>query len=94
MTIDEQKLEVILDIVQRFSFTYGQVTDANQYKSLLAEKILSGLKPFDPEPLEVEVIPWGLNFAIESIRNQIKETFKTKQEAIDFCAKHGLRVKK
>lgn len=56
------------------------------------------LKQFDPEPLEVQIKGFRKFWYVEYLRDdgypRWLKSFYTEQEAIDFCAKHGLRVNK
>lgn len=100
MTTDDKKLleiERILNASFQAEASGAPFDIAKEY----AKDILSTLKQFDPEPLEVCVLPYAKVYVValyfHSLFNESKCAFishhKTEQQAIDFCAKHGLRVK-
>ena len=94
MTTDEQKIEKILLALDLFARDALGIYEA-------AEKILESLKQFDQpthDPLEVNIMKYEdilkPNSYVFSIATVEKSKFHTEQEAIDFCVKHGLSIKK
>lgn len=95
MTTDEQKIKLIEKELRDW--------DGHRFKDEVAKAILNSLKQFDPEPLEVEIVasadPVSTAWIVQHLP-QWKSSYVylniclTEKEAIDFCAKHGLRVKK
>lgn len=87
MTNEEKQLEVIAYEIDRIIPTGD--TD------LLAKKILTALRELETERLEVEITVnpsgeggYGLEFPC-----MFEEDFSTRQEAIDFIKKYGLKLK-
>lgn len=94
MTTDEQKLEAIKKCFTEYAKEENNdehfITDGYAAHDEIPKKILNSLKQFGPAHLEVDFQKLMGNL----YRLSIPKWFRTEQEAIDFCAKHGLRVKK
>lgn len=90
MTTDEQKLGVIAQAIYEWMSypDHDGIKSTNDIESV-SKDILASLKQFDQEPLDVDVFK-----TIGSYRVLIPNWFPNKQSAVEFCAKHGLRVKK
>lgn len=90
MTNDEQKLKAIRSILDS-----DFIASKNRYGNETAQKIISALKPFDPEPLEVTINRgfWNPKINNWDFRIHIFGSFDTEEQTIDFCAKHGFRVR-
>lgn len=83
--LEQKKLELILEIMNVHTNFEGEFIDAEDFNSC-AKKIISALKQFEPEPFEVEIddqnYVWFDTYG-----------FETKQEALAWCEKKGLKVR-
>lgn len=103
MTTDEQKLEVIAQAIYEWK-SYPENNDINSTSDIenLAKFIHDSMnKQFDQpthEPLDVQIVEFQKFWYVEYLRDdgfpRWLKSFHSKQEAIDFCVKHGLSIKK
>jgi len=68
----------------------AKTLDRPYWKKQMAQEILTAIKAELPEPLEVEIRE---NLATGKWSFHIDKYVYSKEQAIDFCTKHGLRVK-
>lgn len=80
---DQKKLEAIENQIW---IEFGQLRPRKEMIEF-SKKILSTLKQFDPEPIEVEID--DQNYVCFDYYG-----FETKQEALEWCELKGLKVKK
>jgi hypothetical protein len=93
MTHEEKQLEVIRRIVAPL-WVFFEISKDHQV-DWYCKKILTALRELETERLEVEITVnpsgeggYGLEFPC-----MFEEDFSTRQEAIDFIKKYGLKLK-